>query len=152
PLAPHLFEPQERVGGIDGSRLKRVGHEGLCVCTCNVDRTAAAGRRENHRRHVTKLTHVFSTSVASTARGALAGKSPCQIARPRSPLGEATRRFERSGALLPLVGRRQEVGGGATFVVIARTYRPTAPLTLPSPHKGERGEHKQASDGVAPAL
>jgi hypothetical protein len=40
---------------------------------------------------------------------------------------------------LPLVGRGAGVGGGSACETSDRAYRPTAPLTLPSPHKGERG-------------
>ncbi len=36
------------------------------------------------------------------------------------------------------------MGGGSAFEVIARAYRPTAPLTLPSPHEGERASNNDA--------
>ena len=42
---------------------------------------------------------------------------------------------------LPLVGRGEGVGGCSAHKIADESYRPAAHLTLPSPHKGERGEH-----------
>ncbi len=54
----------------------------------------------------------------------------------------ATTQGSRSACPLPLVGRGAGVGGGSACGLNDGAYRPTAPLTLPSPHKGERGDNR----------
>ncbi len=41
------------------------------------------------------------------------------------------------------------MGGGAAFGLIATAYRPTVPLTLPSPHKGERATAAPFADQLS---